>query len=69
MATPWTITVDCADARLLAEFWSAALGYAPAPPPTGFETWEAWMIHHEVPCRILDVLFGITTSAVRRQEA
>lgn len=49
MATPWTITVDCADARLLAEFWSAALGYAPAPPPTGFESWEAWMVHHEVP--------------------
>jgi len=49
MATPWTITVDCADARLLAEFWSAALGYAAAPPPTGFETWEAWMVHHEVP--------------------
>ncbi|WP_264199730.1 VOC family protein [Pseudonocardia sp. ICBG601] len=41
MATPWTITVDCADAHLLAEFWSAALGYAPAPPPTGFATWEA----------------------------
>lgn len=26
----------------MTDFWSAALGYIPQPPPPGFETWEAF---------------------------
>ncbi|QYJ03471.1 hypothetical protein KUV85_14210 [Nocardioides panacisoli] len=36
------VTVDCADPRGLATFWSAMLGYeCPAPPP-GFDSWDAF---------------------------
>jgi hypothetical protein len=43
------MTFDCDDAAVLAEFWSVALGYVPAPPPHGWDTWESWLIDHEVP--------------------
>ena len=49
MTTPWSITFDCHNARALAEFWKVALGYVDAPPPTGWETWEDWARHFEVP--------------------
>lgn len=49
MATPVTLTLDCADARGLAAFWCEALGYRPAPPPTGFASWESWCDAHDVP--------------------
>ncbi len=34
------VTFDAADPAALAEFWAAALGYVPQPPPEGFDTWE-----------------------------
>lgn len=49
MATRLTLTLDCARPRELARFWCGALGYEPAPPPTGFESWEEWLRHHDVP--------------------
>ena len=49
MATPWGITFDCANARVLADFWKVALGYVDAPPPTGWDTWADWARHFEVP--------------------
>ncbi len=49
MATRWSITFDCHDAPTLAEFWKVALGYVAASPPTGWETWEDWARHFEVP--------------------
>jgi hypothetical protein len=48
-ATPWTLTFDCADAGLLARFWTIALGYAEKAPPEGWDTWEDWLRHFEVP--------------------
>ncbi len=39
MATMWHLTVDCTDSNRLVEFWCAALGYQPEPPPEGWETW------------------------------
>lgn len=30
-------------------FWKTALGYVEAPPPTGFDSWEAWLTHFKVP--------------------
>jgi hypothetical protein len=43
MATTWQLTVDCTDPNRLVEFWCAALGYQPEPPPEGWETlWHYW---------------------------
>ncbi len=44
-----SITIDAGDPRLLADFWSTALGYVEADPPTGWSTWEAWLSDHNVP--------------------
>jgi hypothetical protein len=49
MATRWTLTIDCASPRLVADFWALALGYTAPPPPTGFDTWADWFRHHGVP--------------------
>lgn len=49
MATPWTLTFDCASPARLSAFWAGALGYEPSPPPAGFGTWEDWLRHHDVP--------------------
>ncbi|WP_299528324.1 VOC family protein [uncultured Streptomyces sp.] len=49
MATPWALTFDCADPVGLAAFWALALGYEPAPPPEGFDTWHAWYADQGVP--------------------
>jgi hypothetical protein len=49
VATPWTVTVDCASPARLAAFWAEALGYAPKPPPQGFGSWEEWLRSFDVP--------------------
>ena len=49
MAITWSLTIDCAHPARLAEFWALALGYVPAPPPSGFASWPEWMAHHGVP--------------------
>jgi Glyoxalase-like domain len=49
MTTPWAITLDCHDATVVMAFWKVALGYVDAPPPEGFDSWEAWLIHFQVP--------------------
>ncbi|MET8908218.1 VOC family protein [Micromonospora sp. NPDC004551] len=49
MSEQWSLTVDCAHPRELAEFWCLALGYVPAAPPDGFASWEAWHTHFKVP--------------------
>lgn len=35
------VTFDCADVHAQAGFWCEALGYRLAPPPEGFESWDA----------------------------
>lgn len=40
MPVSFQVTIDCADAELLARFWAAALGYELAPPPDGFTCWD-----------------------------
>ncbi|MGK5531038.1 VOC family protein [Streptomyces sp. URMC 129] len=37
------LTLDCANASLLAAFWKTALGYADEPPPPPFATREEWL--------------------------
>jgi hypothetical protein len=49
MPTRWTLTMDCAHPAEQARFWALALGYVEREPPTGFDTWEAWLKHYEVP--------------------
>jgi len=49
MPRRFQLTFDCDDARTLSAFWAEVLGYKPADPPSGFATWEAWLIHHDVP--------------------
>ncbi len=36
MTTSFTLTIDCADADQMMEFWTTALGYKPKDPPEGF---------------------------------
>jgi hypothetical protein len=43
------LTFDCADPVAQARFWNQALGYVDAPPPAGWETWEAFLTDHGVP--------------------
>ena len=49
MTESWTVTFDCADPVRLAAFWRAALGYVDAPVPQGWDTWEDWLRHFDVP--------------------
>jgi hypothetical protein len=49
MAIRWGLTIDCADPARLAEFWVLALGYEPAPPPSGFASWDEWYNRFGVP--------------------
>jgi len=49
MTVAWTLTFDCADAPALASFWALALGYVDRPAPEGWQTWEDWLRHFEVP--------------------
>ena len=49
MSTPWTITFDCHEPAALATFWKLALGYVDAPPPSGFDSWDAWFEACAVP--------------------
>ena len=49
MAVTWTLTFDCAQPARLAAFWKLALGYADAPPPEGFGSWQEWLVRFGVP--------------------
>ena len=49
MTTRWSLTFDCHDAGLMARFWTIALGYQESPPPQGWDTWQAWLQHFDVP--------------------
>lgn len=49
MAAVIDLTLDCADARVLAEFWKTALGYVDEPPPAPFRTREEWLAQFDLP--------------------
>ncbi len=48
-STSWGLTFDCENAPAMARFWIVALGYVDKPPPEGWDTWEDWLRHFEVP--------------------
>ena len=41
MATAFQVTFDSADPAAHAAFWAEALHYVKAPPPHGFDSWDA----------------------------
>jgi hypothetical protein len=43
MAVGIDLTLDCANATRLADFWKLALGYQDEPPPAPFATREEWL--------------------------
>ncbi|MBC2877272.1 MULTISPECIES: VOC family protein [Streptomyces] len=49
MAARIDLTLDCADAQLLAAFWKSALGYVDEPPPAPFRTREEWLARFGLP--------------------
>ena len=57
-----TMTLDCADVAGQAAFWATALGYEPAPPPTGWSTWEEWLRDHDL--KIIFALPGIVIATL-----
>ncbi|MFD9689711.1 VOC family protein [Kitasatospora sp. NPDC059146] len=49
MAARIDLTLDCADAQLLAAFWRTALGYVDEPPPPPFRTRAEWLAQFDLP--------------------
>ena len=49
MSNEVQITFDCADPDALCRFWVDVLGYQVDPPPSGFDTWDAFLDSVGVP--------------------
>ncbi|MDN3022434.1 VOC family protein [Streptomyces sp. S.PB5] len=49
MAARIDLTLDCADAQLVAAFWKTALGYIDEPPPAPFATRAEWLAQFDLP--------------------
>lgn len=49
MSVSMQVTFDAAAPGALAGFWATALGYELDPPPSGFESWQAWLAANEIP--------------------
>ena len=49
MTTSFTLTIDCADADRMMQFWTTALGYKPKDPPEGFDDWCSYFRSIGVP--------------------
>jgi hypothetical protein len=43
VATKVQVVIDCADPARLGEFWAEALGYKLQDPPSGFDSWPAFL--------------------------
>ncbi len=42
MAVSYQLVIDCTSPETLAHFWAEALRYVIAPPPDGFDSWDAF---------------------------
>ena len=49
MAVSIQVTFDCANPDRLARFWAEVLGYKLQDPPTGYESWEAFLTAQAIP--------------------
>jgi Glyoxalase-like domain len=54
MTANFQLTIDCAEPDREARFWATALGYEPAPPPDGYDTWNDYWRWVGVPEEELD---------------
>lgn len=54
MTVTFQLVIDCADTEALAQFWAEALHYVIAPPPPGFDSWDAFYRSIGVPEDELD---------------
>jgi hypothetical protein len=43
------VSFDCADPQALARFWCLALNYVEQPPPTGYDSWDAFADEAGIP--------------------
>jgi hypothetical protein len=43
------LVIDCSDPARLVPFWAEALGYVPAPPPVGHQSWREFYVCGGVP--------------------
>jgi hypothetical protein len=49
MAVLYQLVIDCTSPDTLAHFWAEALHYEIAPPPDGFDSWDAFFRSIGVP--------------------
>ncbi len=49
MSIGFQVSFDANDPAALGAFWALALGYVEQPPPTGFDTWEAFAEANDIP--------------------
>jgi hypothetical protein len=49
MAVSVQVVFDCHDPDHLAHFWADLLGYQLEPPPSGYDSWDAWLTEHGIP--------------------
>lgn len=54
MTVTFQLVIDCSDTEVLAQFWAEALHYVIAPPPPGFDSWDAFYRSIGVPEDELD---------------
>ena len=60
MTPTFQLTFDCASPARMAEFWSGALGYELQAPPTGFDSWPAFLKAQSIPESEWDKASAIT---------
>jgi hypothetical protein len=49
MGLPLQVAIDCADPEKLSAFWAEAIHYKLQDPPTGYQSWEAFLEAQGVP--------------------
>lgn len=49
MAIPIQVTIDCTNPERLATFWASVLHYQIQGPPSGFDSWEAFLEAQHIP--------------------
>ncbi len=59
MAKQLTITFDAHRPLDQATFWAALLGYRLPDPPPGFDSWDAWADHQNIPAEERDAIAAI----------
>jgi len=59
MTVGFQVSFDAADPRQLGQFWAAVLGYVEQPPPSGFDSWEAFLDSMDIPAGQRDSMYAV----------